>query len=61
MCFKIPKNKAKEVDLFDCILKKETAIGGRLTFSFLPTNKGVIGKVKCRCGEEVNLVMCEEW
>lgn len=31
------------------------AIGGRLTFSFTPTSLGEIQKVRCVCGEEIDL------
>jgi hypothetical protein len=31
------------------------AIGGRLTFEFTPTGLGTIVRVKCACGEEVDL------
>jgi len=45
-----------------CKLKNNIgAIGGRLTFSFTPTGLGVIIKVKCACGEELDLSNYEEW
>ena len=28
------------------------AIGGRFTYSFIPTSIGDIGTIKCSCGEE---------
>lgn len=28
------------------------AIGGRYTYEFIPTSIGIIGKVRCSCGEE---------
>jgi len=34
---------------------KQGAIGGRLTFSFTPTSLGEISKVKCTCGEDIDL------
>jgi len=34
---------------------KQGALGGRLAYTFTPKNMGVIIKVKCACGEEVNL------
>lgn len=37
------------------------AIGGRETFYFTPTGLGVIVKVKCACGEELDLTNYEEW
>ena len=43
----------------DCIYKPKHgmekysgAIGGRLTYEFIPTSIGVIGTVKCGCGKE---------
>lgn len=45
-----------------CELKEYSgAIGGRLTFSFTPTSLGLITKVSCGCGEEINLTDFEEW
>jgi hypothetical protein len=35
--------------------KNEGASGGRLTFSFTPTNLGTVTKVTCACGEELDL------
>jgi len=34
---------------------KQGALGGKLTYKFTPTSMGVIIKVKCACGEEVDI------
>ena len=31
------------------------AIGGRLTYNFCPNSLGLVVKVECACGEEVDL------
>lgn len=38
-----------------CKLTYTGAIGGRLTYSFTPTGLGTVVKVKCACGEEIDL------
>lgn len=40
---------------------KQGAIGGRMTFSFTPTSLGLIAKVKCACGAELDLTHSEDW
>lgn len=40
---------------------KTGAIGGRLTYMFTPTSLGVITKVKCACGEEIDLTDTDLW
>jgi len=37
------------------------AIGGRLSFQFTPTSLGMITKVKCACGEEIDLTDVSNW
>jgi len=37
------------------------AIGGRLTYKFTPTGLGCIQKVRCSCGEEIDLTDLENW
>jgi len=45
-----------------CSLKKYSgAIGGRLTYCFTPTGLGVCLKVKCVCGEEIDLTDVSNW
>ena len=46
----------------DCpYVKKPTAIGGRLTYSFTPTGLGTITVVKCACGEKLDLTDSDHW
>lgn len=64
--FSLSKEQLVELAVWDrkheCKLKENSgAIGGRLTFSFTPTGLGVIAKVKCGCGEELDLSEYEEW
>lgn len=40
---------------------KTGAIGGRLTYMFTPTSLGVITKVKCACGEKIDLTDTDLW
>jgi hypothetical protein len=40
---------------------KQGAIGGRLTYCFTPTSLGSVTKVKCACGEEVDLTDYDAW
>lgn len=37
------------------------AIGGRFTVSFTSTGLGDIIKIKCSCGEELDLTHSERW
>lgn len=39
----------------------KSAIGGRLTYIFIPTGIGIIKKVKCSCGKELDLTEYEKW
>lgn len=36
-------------------------IGERLTYEFTPTGIGTIIKIKCACGEEIDLTDYENW
>lgn len=41
-----------------CPLKERStqgAIGGRLTYSFTPTGIGLMKKISCACGKEINV------
>lgn len=40
---------------------KQGAIGGRITYCFTGTSLGIIAKIKCGCGEELDLTDYEEW
>ena len=37
------------------------AIGGAYTWCFTPTNIGTVVKIKCSCGEELNLTDYDTW
>jgi hypothetical protein len=37
------------------------AIGGRLTYAFTPTGLGIICKIICACGEEIDCTDYEGW
>jgi len=41
--------------------RKMGAIGGSYTFSFTPTTLGCVSKVKCHCGDELDLTDYEDW
>lgn len=40
---------------------KVGAIGGKITFMFIPTSLGCMVIVKCACGAEVDLSFSEDW
>ncbi len=45
-----------------CIYYKHSgAIGGRLTFLFAPNSVGTVVRIKCACGEEIDLSDYENW
>ncbi len=37
------------------------AIGGQYTYLFTPTSIGVVVRVKCACGAEIDLSNYEDW
>ena len=37
------------------------AIGGRLSYIFTPTSLGVLTKVRCACGEEIDVTDVSNW
>jgi len=37
------------------------AIGGAITYSFTPTGIGIIIKIKCACGSELDLTETDNW
>jgi hypothetical protein len=45
----------------DCPVDNVGAIGGRFTYSFTPTGLGDIIRIKCACGEELDLTHSERW
>jgi hypothetical protein len=67
MKFVIPDESVKEFYNWKkqhdktCQSKDAGAIGGRLSFSFTPTGLGDIIKIKCMCGEFIDLTHSERW
>lgn len=51
----------KEHDLTCKSKKNPTAIGGRLTYSFIPTSIGTVFKVKCVCGVKKDFTDYNSW
>lgn len=43
------------------IVNRQVAIGGRLTYSFTPSSLGLVIKVKCACGEEIDVTEYRDW
>lgn len=43
------------------VLDNQGAVGGRITFSFTPTQLGVVEKVSCACGAEIDVTDYESW
>lgn len=39
----------------------KAAIGGQFTYCFTPTGIGVIVKVKCDCGKEIDISSYKDW
>jgi len=37
------------------------AIGGKISFKFIPTGLGIIEEVECICGEKLSLTEWEDW
>lgn len=44
-----------------CVMFGRGSIGGRLTYEFTPTSLGLVVKVKCACGQEIDLSEYENW
>jgi hypothetical protein len=66
MNFVLDKNDMEQIAIWDknhkCNMKDNVgAIGGRITYSFTLTGLGTITKVKCACGEELDLTEYGEW
>ncbi len=40
---------------------KQGACGGRLTYCFTPTSIGMVTKIECACGGEVNVTDWDAW
>jgi len=41
--------------------ENQTAIGGRLTFSFTPTSLANVVKIECACGVKIDITDYESW
>lgn len=41
--------------------ENQGVVGGRFTYTFTPTNLGTVVKLKCACGEEIDLTDYENW
>ena len=63
--FQLDKNQIKKLEKeyteHKCTVNNTGAIGGKITFSFTPTDLGTVVKVKCACGFEVDLTDYEDW
>ena len=44
-----------------CSMRYHGAIGGALTYSFTPTTLGVVVKLTCACGAEIDVSDYEGW
>lgn len=45
----------------ECSIGYAGAIGGKLTYSFTPNSLGMVTKVTCACGDEVDVTDYDEW
>lgn len=45
----------------DCEVKEVGAIGGKMTYCFTPTSLGMVGKVLCACGKELDVTDYGSW
>ena len=56
------ENETKKIKEWnhDCKIE-QGAIGGQCTYSFTPTNIGTIAKVKCACGQELDITDYDNW
>lgn len=65
--FEIPDREAAAFIEWDkahtevCPMRYHGSIGGRITYVFAPTSLGLVMKVNCACGEEIDLTHYEEW
>ena len=69
--FEFTEEQVKKIDVWDkqheCKLKDEkgnrrlTTTGGRLKYTFIPTSIGMIQKVRCSCGVELDLTEYNKW
>ena len=62
MKFEIAKNELEKLSEWKHDCKIYTgAISGRITYCFTNTSLGQIIKVKCACGEEIDLTDYNDW
>jgi len=65
MMFNLTDDQAKQVGGWGkdhgCPLKDQGAIGGALTYSFTPTSIGIVEKVSCACGKDLDLTDYDLW
>lgn len=61
--FWVDKEQAKKMSEFSHKHRvcQRGAIGGALTYIFGPTSIGVVVKVKCHCGKELDVTDYEGW
>lgn len=63
--FWVDPDQLKKLSEFEsnhkCSMRYYGAIGGALTYSFTPTTLGVVIKVKCACGKEIDVTDYEGW
>lgn len=61
--FTLEPDQIKKLNKFHpkCQKKYLGAIGGGLEYIFIPTSLGTIAKVKCHCGEELDLTEYKDW
>ena len=55
------KQARQWVDSHTCSIDYSGAIGGKTTYSFTSTSIGVVEKVSCACGEELDLTDYDMW
>jgi len=61
--FWVDKDQAEQMSKFalNHVHCQRGAIGGALTYIFGPTSIGVVVKVKCACGKELDVTDYENW
>lgn len=61
--FWVEKDQAKRMSKFsdDHRCCQRGAIGGAISYIFAPTSLGVVVKVKCACGKELDVSDYEGW
>lgn len=62
--FSVTDEQLKKINVFvhkHCMCGKRSAIGGAITYEFAPTSLGVVVKVKCHCGANIDVSDYENW